>query len=138
MLPGKSGNEAGYQFAPLDFRREHPAPIRRSEVMGTGPSQCEKSFWLFAPPWMFPMTEAISPFLLPDEVYAITRMCDLTLSRMEKRGRFPKRVRIGNRKIAWRRADIDLWVADPEGWGLSTGHSSIDRPVIEQRAKVVL
>ena len=34
------------------------------------------------------MTE-ISPFLLPDEVDRISRMCDLTRSRLEKRGRFP-------------------------------------------------
>ena len=76
-----------------------------------------------------------SPFLLPYEVDEITRMCDLTRSRLEKAGRFPKRVRIGNRKIAWRRAEIESWVADPEGWRPSTAASA---QVIEPRTKVVL
>jgi predicted DNA-binding transcriptional regulator AlpA len=62
------------------------------------------------------MTETISPFILPDEVERITTMCDLTRSRLEKRNRFPKRIRIGSRKIAWRREEINRWVADPEGW----------------------
>jgi hypothetical protein len=57
---------------------------------------------------------------------------------MEKRGRFAKRIRIGNRKIAYRRTDIERWVADPEGWGLSTAGDGADQVVIESRAKVVL
>ncbi|MBV9459317.1 MAG: AlpA family phage regulatory protein [Bradyrhizobium sp.] len=61
------------------------------------------------------MTE--SPFLLNDEVEAISRMGDLARSRLEKLGRFPRRIRIDGRRVAWRRIDIDHWTADPEGWG---------------------
>ncbi|KVX93098.1 MULTISPECIES: helix-turn-helix transcriptional regulator [Burkholderia] len=28
-------------------------------------------------------------------------------------GTFPQNVRIGARSVAWRRADIDAWIADP-------------------------
>ena len=58
-----------------------------------------------------------SPFLLPREVDAITRLRDLTRWRLEKQGRFPKRIKLGTRKIAWRRVDIEEWARDPEGWG---------------------
>jgi predicted DNA-binding transcriptional regulator AlpA len=53
---------------------------------------------------------------LPSEVDAITRTCHLMRVRMEKRGFFPQRVRVGARKTAYYRADIDAWIADPEGW----------------------
>jgi hypothetical protein len=57
-----------------------------------------------------------SPFFLQSEVDEVSRICDLTRSRLEKRGLFPKRVRIGARKVAWRKVDIEAWAADPEGW----------------------
>jgi predicted DNA-binding transcriptional regulator AlpA len=66
---------------------------------------------LFA--WGFLMNQS---FLLPAEVDAITRIGDLTRWRLEKRGRFPRRLKIANRKIAWRKSGIEAWVADPEGW----------------------
>jgi predicted DNA-binding transcriptional regulator AlpA len=57
-----------------------------------------------------------TPFLLPTEVDKISRVTDMTRMRLEKSGRFPKRIKIGSRKIAWRRSDIVEWAADPEGW----------------------
>lgn len=35
-----------------------------------------------------------------------------------KAGRFPQSVKIGKRAIAWRRADIERWIADPAGYAL--------------------
>jgi prophage regulatory protein len=61
-----------------------------------------------------PMIE--SPFLLLPEVDKISRLSDLTRWRLEKSGRFPKRVKIAGRKVAWRKSEIEAWVADPEGW----------------------
>jgi predicted DNA-binding transcriptional regulator AlpA len=55
-------------------------------------------------------------FLIPSEVEKITRLRDPTRKRMEKRGLFPARIHIAPRRIAWRCADIQTWVADPEGW----------------------
>jgi predicted DNA-binding transcriptional regulator AlpA len=57
-----------------------------------------------------------SPFLLLPEVDKISRLSDLTRWRLEKSGRFPKRIRIAGRKVAWRKSEIEAWVADPEGW----------------------
>jgi predicted DNA-binding transcriptional regulator AlpA len=57
-----------------------------------------------------------SPFLIPAEVDALTRTCNMTRVRMEKRGLFPKRVRIGARKMAWRKSDVEEWLRDPSAW----------------------
>jgi predicted DNA-binding transcriptional regulator AlpA len=54
--------------------------------------------------------------LSSDEVDQISLLHPLTRVRLEKRGLFPKRVRIGARKMVWRRADVEQWAADPEGW----------------------
>jgi predicted DNA-binding transcriptional regulator AlpA len=62
------------------------------------------------------MTVATTEFLLPSEVQEITRLRDPTRRRMEKRGQFPARIHIAPRRIAWRCADIQAWVEDPEGW----------------------
>jgi prophage regulatory protein len=55
--------------------------------------------------------EARRELLLLGEVIERTRISDRTLSRLEKAGRFPKRVKIGFKRIAWRAADIDAWIA---------------------------
>jgi prophage regulatory protein len=55
-------------------------------------------------------------FLLPSEVQEITRLRDPTRRRMEKRGLFPRRIRIAPRRVAWRNAEIKAWIEDPEGW----------------------
>jgi predicted DNA-binding transcriptional regulator AlpA len=57
-----------------------------------------------------------SPFLFLDEVEEISGFCNLNLSRMEKRRRFPRRFQIGLRRIAWHRSHIEDWAADPEAW----------------------
>jgi prophage regulatory protein len=57
-----------------------------------------------------------TPFIFADEIDEITRVHDVTRKRMERRGLFPKRIRIAPRRIAWRRPDIEAWAADPEGW----------------------
>jgi predicted DNA-binding transcriptional regulator AlpA len=62
------------------------------------------------------MSKFSLPFLLPSEVDELTRLSDLTRRRLEEAGKFPRRIKIANRKIAWRRADILLWLDDPPGW----------------------
>lgn len=57
-----------------------------------------------------------SPFLLDCEVNVITRTSKPTRVRMEARGLFPKRIRIGARKMAWRKYEVEEWVRDPVGW----------------------
>jgi len=50
--------------------------------------------------------------LLP-EVIARTRLSAPTIWRLERKGKFPKRLVIGIRRVAWRVADLDRWMADP-------------------------
>jgi prophage regulatory protein len=57
-----------------------------------------------------------SPFILPDELDAIVRNSDLTRRRMERKGLFPKRVKIAERKTAHRRVDIEEWCENPDAW----------------------
>ena len=56
------------------------------------------------------------PFVLPDEADKISLVSDLTRRRQEKLGRFPERIKLANRKIAYRRSEIEEWSRDPEGW----------------------
>ncbi len=49
--------------------------------------------------------------LLINEVTARARLSDTTLWRLEKAGRFPKRLKIGFKRVAWRAAEIDAWIA---------------------------
>ena len=44
------------------------------------------------------------------EVLEITRLSKSTIDKLEKEGRFPVRFKIGERAIAWNRADIIQWL----------------------------
>ena len=57
-----------------------------------------------------------SPFLRPNEVEKISLLSDVTRWRHEKTGNFPRRIKITDRKIVYRKSDIDDWTRDPEGW----------------------
>jgi prophage regulatory protein len=50
--------------------------------------------------------------LLP-EVVARTRLSAPTIWRLERKGKFPKRIVIGFRRVAWRVTDLNRWMADP-------------------------
>jgi prophage regulatory protein len=56
------------------------------------------------------------PYYSLDEVKKRAPFSEPTLWRLEKSGRFPKRVRLSAKKIFWRKSEIDAWVVDPEGW----------------------
>lgn len=45
------------------------------------------------------------------EIAKLTKLSRSTVDRLEKLGRFPKRVNIGTRAIAWKRGDIESWLA---------------------------
>ena len=51
--------------------------------------------------------------LLLPEVVLRTRLSAPTLWRLERKGKFPKRLVIGIRRVAWRVAELDRWMADP-------------------------
>src|SRR5207249_3169422 len=54
---------------------------------------------------------AVKELLLLSEVCERTRLSDTTLWRLEKASRFPARVKIGFKRVAWRAAEIDAWIA---------------------------
>jgi predicted DNA-binding transcriptional regulator AlpA len=62
------------------------------------------------------MPNSGSVFLLPLEVDKISQLSRVTRWRREKAGLFPRRLKISARKIAYRRAEIEDWQRDPEGW----------------------
>jgi prophage regulatory protein len=78
-------------------KKKAGAPPRRDAKRGTAPN---------GPP-QGPTPE----LLLEREVMARTRLSHAQLWRLEAAGRFPKRVKIGFRRIAWRAADIDAWIS---------------------------
>jgi len=45
------------------------------------------------------------------EVCKIVTLCREQIWRLEKRGEFPKRIKLGVRRIAWRKSDIDNFIA---------------------------
>ena len=49
-------------------------------------------------------------FIRLDTVIMLTKLSRATLWRMEREGRFPKRVKIGLRAVAWRESDIREWL----------------------------
>jgi prophage regulatory protein len=49
--------------------------------------------------------------LLEPEVTERTRLGHTRLWEMEKAGRFPKRRKIGPKRVAWRKSEVDAWIA---------------------------
>lgn len=43
------------------------------------------------------------------EVQAEVRLSDTTILKLRKAGKFPEPIKIGLRKIAWHRSDIEAW-----------------------------
>jgi predicted DNA-binding transcriptional regulator AlpA len=62
------------------------------------------------------MMQTPSPFVSSHEADEISLVSNVTRWRQERLGRFPKRIKLSNRKIAYRRSDIEDWSKDPEGW----------------------
>jgi prophage regulatory protein len=73
----------------LKTTRAQPAQVVTKETVSSGPNE----------------------LLLLNEVTARTRLSDTTLWRLEKADRFPKRIKIGFKRVAWRKAEIDTWIA---------------------------
>ncbi|WP_244135889.1 helix-turn-helix transcriptional regulator [Burkholderia vietnamiensis] len=50
------------------------------------------------------------------QVEVETGLSRSTIYARMKAGTFPQSVRLGARSVAWRRADVDAWIADPAGY----------------------
>ena len=49
------------------------------------------------------------------EVLELVRLSKATVDKLEKEGRFPSRFKIGERAIAWNRADVLAWLNERAG-----------------------
>ena len=49
-----------------------------------------------------------------EEVTRLTGIARATLYKLIKEGKFPEPLRLGERSVGWRLADIDEWLAAPE------------------------
>ena len=46
------------------------------------------------------------------DLFSKIKLSDTTIWRMEKRGQFPPRRRIGPNRVAWLKSEIEDWMAD--------------------------
>jgi prophage regulatory protein len=58
----------------------------------------------------------IDDLILESECRSLTRLSQTSRWRLERQGRFPKRIKIGsssqNGRIAWSRAELERWLAE--------------------------
>jgi predicted DNA-binding transcriptional regulator AlpA len=57
-----------------------------------------------------------SAILTSREVDELVPISPTTRWRQEKLGRFPRSFKISSRMNGYHRADVETWLADPEGW----------------------
>jgi prophage regulatory protein len=50
--------------------------------------------------------------LVRREVVALTRLHSVTLWRLEAKNLFPKRIKLGEKKVGWIEAEVSGWLAD--------------------------
>jgi predicted DNA-binding transcriptional regulator AlpA len=62
------------------------------------------------------MADTAPAFLLPEEIDRRVPLSPTTRWREEKKGRFPKRVQISSKRVAYRAAEILDWERDPADW----------------------
>lgn len=58
-----------------------------------------------------PSHAALERFLSMREVVTLTTYSRPSIYRLEAAGKFPKRLKIGDNKIAWRESDVLAWFA---------------------------
>lgn len=51
-------------------------------------------------------------FLREPEVKQISGLCKEARRKLEKAGKFPKRVKLGGYAVGWLKSEIDAWLAD--------------------------
>jgi prophage regulatory protein len=49
--------------------------------------------------------------LLEDEVVALTRLSPVTLWRLERKTAFPRRIKLGAKRVGWIEAEVLGWIA---------------------------
>ena len=67
---------------------------------------------MIANTWSFLMThtETKPRFMRSQEVAAAIPYSQNHIRRLEAAGKFPKRVQIGDNRVAWNRAEVEAWI----------------------------
>jgi prophage regulatory protein len=62
------------------------------------------------------MSDPLHPddLILRHERKRLVPLSDTTVWRMERRGDFPRRIAISTKRVAWRRKEIEAWLARRE------------------------
>ena len=84
-------------------------------VRGRYSGRTRLSVGLKLPDWCWEhanMHDSKSPFMKAAEVLEILGVAKSTLWRWYNAGNFPRPVRLGDRAVAWRRADVEEWIAN--------------------------
>jgi prophage regulatory protein len=58
------------------------------------------------------VTDFLAPndLILRPERKRLVPLSDTTVWRMERRGEFPRRIAISEKRVAWRRSEIEAWL----------------------------
>ena len=56
------------------------------------------------------MTPAIPRIITRKELRLMVPFTPQHIGRLERAGKFPKRIRIGERRVGWRLADVEAWL----------------------------
>jgi prophage regulatory protein len=74
-----------------------------------------------------PQSECPMKLLRIDALIEITGLSRMTVYRMEKRGEFPNRRRLGANSVAWIEEEVDSWIAARPAIAQTSGRSSSSR-----------
>ncbi len=58
------------------------------------------------------MTSVLPRIVTRRELRLIVPFCPQHILRLEKQGKFPKRIKIGVRRVGWYLSDIEAWLAE--------------------------
>ena len=51
-----------------------------------------------------------------DEVLKLTKVCRASIINYERAGTFPKKIKIGPKKIAWKKTEVLQWLEGKRDW----------------------
>jgi prophage regulatory protein len=69
------------------------------------------------------VSNALAPndLILRPERRRLVPLSDTTVWRMERHGKFPRRIAISDKRVAWRRSEIEAWLQ--RRTAIDTGHA---------------
>ncbi len=107
-------NRAGQRF--LVWRPE-PCPFNQNAVLGDSGALVRALYDCIA--FLLPIETlaarikgiTMSKALLnAKQLVEYTGLCRMTIWRYENAGQFPSRIKIGPKRVAWRKSDVDAWI----------------------------